>query len=501
MEIYKKNTYFVKIFVIIGDFDLNNKSLSKNYVFNLISQFLTIITPLITTPYVSRVLGADGIGEYSYVYSFVSYFSMFGMLGIATYGQLIIAQVRDEKKRLSKTFWEVYVAQCTSMLLSILLYFLLLVYGNFVYKNMLFALVIMLFAQLFDITWFFQGIENFKGIVLKNLVIKLLGTILIFILVKSKKDLYIYAVILQGSTFLGNLSLWKYIFKTISFVPLKNIKFWKHWKGCMLFFIPTIATSVYTVLDKSMVGIITGSTLQNGYYEQAHKIEQIMATIVTAISTVILPRIAYLNSIGNYTQIRKIQQMSFEFILFSSFPLSFGLAAIAPNLIPVFLGEGYDACIPILQIFCLLIILLGLDNLIGKQYLMAQNKQNYFNIGVIIGAFINFLFNCFMIKIWGSLGAAISSVVAELSILIVFIFFTKCDVDYKWICQKSFKYIFASLLMGISVFFMGKTVPQNICGILIQIMSGAVIYALLMFLAKDKPFILILTKIKSHLRR
>lgn len=317
---------------------LKNNSLTKNYIFNLISQILTIITPLITTPYVSRILGANGIGEYSYVYSFVMYFSMFGMLGLATYGQLQIAKVRDNKIKLFHTFWEIYAAQCVSMFISLVLYLFFILTLQISYKKMFFVLTLALISQLLDITWFFQGLEDFKNIVKKNIMIKITSTILIFLLVKSKDNLYLYVAILHGATFLGNLALWNYIFNNISFTTIKNLKFWRHWSGSIIFFIPTIASSIYTILDKSMLGIITNSTAQSGYYEQAHKMEQVFAMIVTSLSSVMLPRIAYLSSKDDKNQIEQIQKNSIQFTLLISFPISFGLIGISPTLIPVFWG-------------------------------------------------------------------------------------------------------------------------------------------------------------------
>ena len=226
----------------------NEKTVEKNYIYNLGYQILVMIVPLITTPYVSRVLGADGVGIYSFTSSIVSYFVLFGNFGIATYGQLCIAAERENKKRMTEEFWGIYFARMFLMLICMAVYLLYILFQK-QYRTMYLVLILQLAASAVDISWLLQGLEEFKKIVLRNAVVKLLGVALIFLLVKEKKDLYIYATIMQGAVLIGNLSIYAFLREFLLPVSAKEIRIFKHIRPSIQYFIPTIATSVYMLLD------------------------------------------------------------------------------------------------------------------------------------------------------------------------------------------------------------------------------------------------------------
>ena len=456
-----------------------------NYLMNLCYQIIAIIVPLITTPYVSRILHADGIGAYSYTLSVTTYFSLFATLGVATYGQLVIAKLRNEISERSKTFWGIVAARICTTVLVVVVY---LVAKPFLgtYPDLYVLMIINLVASALDISWFFQGLEQFKITVVRNLIVRIICTICIFIFVKTEDDLLIYAFIIQGSTLVGNCLLWPNLKKRIIIVPIRSIRIMSHWKQSIMYFIPTLATSVYTILDKSMIGWLTQSAFENGYYEQAHKIEQILVLVVTSLGTVTLPRMAYLFYDGNTKAIHRIVNTTVNFILIVSLPMAFGVIAVAPNLIPLFLGDGYEPCIRLLQIFAFLIIIVGLDNIIGKQCLMASGMQKKYNIGVIAGACVNFFINLFMIPKMGSLGAAIASVIAEFIILCVFIYYSKDMINIKSMLALFIKYLLLATIMVIAVTLTGKTLSMNWFTIGIQVVVGMVVYCFLLLLSRDK---------------
>lgn len=343
------------------------KSLKKNYIYNLIYQVFVIISPFITTPYISRVLGAAGIGEYSYGLSIATYFGIFGTLGITTYAQIAIAKNRDNKDIQKKLVAELFFSKTITLLLCCILYGILVVNSGS-HQQILFVLIVYLLAQMNDISWVLQGLEQFQVLVVRNIVIKICSIALIFLFVKNLSDIYIYTLIMQGSIFIGNFLLWPYVWKYIKpkalkeNIEIKNI--YCHIKNSIIYFIPTIATTIYTVLDKSMIGWITNSNLQNGYYEQAHKIEQILVVLVTSLGTVTLPRMSFLNSKKDKNGMNRIMEKTILMVLFLSIPMCLGLIGVADNLIPVFLGDDYYECIGLVKIFSLLIIIVGLDNII-----------------------------------------------------------------------------------------------------------------------------------------
>lgn len=297
-------------------------SMKKNYIYNVIYQISVIIIPLITTPYISRVLGANNIGIYSYTLSIVTFFSMFATLGVNTYGQLEIATYRDNKEKRNKVFLEIAIARVITTI-TVIISYLIFIFFQPKYKIIYLILTLNIFGGMVDISWYFQGLEMFKLTVIRNTLIKIVGTILIFVFVKNQNDLMKYCLILQGTYFIGNLSLWKYLKKEIKIISLEWINILNHWKRSITYFIPTVATSIYTVLDKSMIGWITNSEMQNGYYEQAHKIEQVLVTIVTSLGTVTMPRVAYLIKEKKEDTAKDIINSAIEFVIFLSVPMMF----------------------------------------------------------------------------------------------------------------------------------------------------------------------------------
>ena len=423
---------------------MKQTSLKSNFLFNLIYQILAVITPIFTTPYISRVLSADGIGKYSYALSIVTYFGIFGCLGTATYGQLEIARNRDNKKLLHKTVSEIFFGRLVTLMISLLIYFAVILKASGQYKLLYSVLSLYILGQMNDVSFILQGLEWFKMLAMRNIIIKVLNIVLIFALVREHNDLYIYAIIIHGITLIGNFSLWPQVIKYIKPKSFKNMNFIQHWKKSMIYFIPTVATMVYTVLDKSMIGWITGSEFQNGYYEQAYKIEQILLVFVTTVGTVTFPRMAYFFENDNKEERKRIMGITMKFIMLIACPICFGTMAISENLIPVFLGKGYEECILLLRIFSFLIIIIGLDNTIGKQCLISAGKQKEYNIGVIGGAIVNFVTNILLISKLGACGAAIASVFAESVILVVFIIYSKVELKIPKLSMCFFQILYFS---------------------------------------------------------
>lgn len=459
-------------------------SIKKNYLMNLAYQIIAIVLPIITTPYVSRVLHADGIGAYSYTFSIATYFSLFATLGVATYGQLEIAKCRNETENRTILLYEIFVGRAVLTFIIVIAYFAsAFIFGT--YRNLYILMAINIIAVALDISWFFQGLELFKLTVVRNLIIRIASAILIFVFVRKESDLFIYTIIIQGSTLVGNVALFPYLKRYCAVILIRKPKIFRHWKKSLSYFIPTIATSVYTVLDKSMIGWLTNSSLQNGYYEQSHKIEQMLLLGVTALGTVTLPRMVYLFNNGNQKEIKRLTSSTLTFILCLSLPLSMGTFFIAPVLVPVFLGEGYESCVILLRVFSFLIIIVGLDNTIGKQCLMATGKQKQFNIGVIVGALCNLLINLLLIPHFQALGAAIGSVCAELVILTIFMVFCKKMLDYKMLIKTTIKYFVVSLFMGIMVWQIGISMGVSLLTLIIQLAAGIIIYFGVLLIFRD----------------
>ena len=321
---------------------MKKKSVTANYLFNTAYQILILIVPLITTPYISRILGAEGIGVYSYTYSVVSYFLIAAAMGTTTYGQRTIAYYQDDEYKRSCKFFEILLFRIISTSICCITYISYLLSPFCKYNKIAWLQIIYLVAISFDISWLFQGLEDFKKIVLRNTIAKIFNIVLILTMVTNKTDVDKYTLILAGMTFVANISVWPYVPRVISRVNIVDIKPFHNTKDILLLFIPTIAIQVNAVLDKTMIGGFAINAAENGYYEQTEKVVRMALAVVTSLGTVMIPRIAKLYHDKNAKQMQQYIEKSYQFVWLIGVPIMLGLIAITDVFVPVFYGEGYD---------------------------------------------------------------------------------------------------------------------------------------------------------------
>ena len=467
---------------------MNNqpKSIGVNYIYNLAYQILVLVVPFILTPYVSRVLSPEGIGEFSYATTIVGYFVLAGNLGVATYGQLEIAKTRKDIGICSITFWEILLTRFITMSMSLFIYIVYVIFGHSVYKVMYRVLVVQILASALDISWLLQGLEEFKKIILRNVIIKFAGVVLVLLFVKNEGDLYKYALIMNGVTLLGNISLWSYIPGFLTKVQVTKPRMLTHLKQSFAYFIPSIATTLYLTLDKTMIEWFSETTAENGYYEQAQKIEQMAVTAVTSLSVATMPRMALLFNEKKNDEIRIIFRKTIRFVLFMAIPMCVGLISVADIFITLYPGNGYETSAVLLKIFSFLLIIVGLNNAFGKQILMPFGKQKKYNIGVIIGAAVNFCLNLILIPRLLSIGAAIASVIAEGTILIAFMLFSREFYNGFEVIKLSKNYVVASVIMAILIKFITAWLNEGLLALIVQVLAGGAIYLLLLFFMRDE---------------
>lgn len=364
------------------------KNVKLNYIYNLTYQLLLIIVPLFVTPYISRVLLADGIGKYSFSYSIITYFTIFASLGYGNYAQREIARSKDEHVQ-SIRFWEIVICRFLSVIISLLINYILCMFGAYgSYTTLLLILGINILSVGFDISFYFQGREEFSKIVLVNFITKIVGIVSIFLFVKTKNDLWKYTLINVSMLFFGYLFLWIYLPKTLKKVSKSELHPLRHLKGSIILFIPAIATTIYTVLDKTLIGLLVSGTyvevedgvevvkkisdLENGYYEQSEKISKLLLTIITCLGTVMIPRNSKEFASGNVEKVKENVYMTSRIVWLIGIPMSLGLVIISPYLVPLFFGEGYDKCITLISILGFLILAIGFSNVFGVQYLLPS---------------------------------------------------------------------------------------------------------------------------------
>ncbi len=477
---------------------MNNKSIKKNYLYNVIYQILTIILPLITTPYISRVLGSSNIGIYSYTLSIATYFILIGSLGISLYGQREIAYYQEDKVKRSTIFWELSIIKWISLTISMILFYMFFCL-NGQYAIYYRVLLLEIFANMLDINWYFQGLEDFKTTVIRNLIVKIISVGLIFAFVRTQNDLIIYFFIYSLSNIVGNLTLWVRLPKVLSKTKIKSSLLKRYFKPIFQMFIPQITIQIYTLLDRTMMGIILNDMHQVGIYEQSQKIAKLSLTVVTSLGTVMIPRIANLYKNDKKNEITEKIYKSFHFVWLIALPITFGLVAVSNNLIPWFLGKDFLDAIPILQIGSLLVIAIGLNNVTGMQCLIPMNKQNIFTITVVVGALSNVIGNSILIPQYKAIGAIISSVIAESIIFIIQYFYLRRKLSLKKIFKYMPKCLISSVIMFIIILVCSRYFEPNIKNTMILIAEGVLTYGICIIVFRDDLVSEIVSKFKSKL--
>ncbi|MGN8631782.1 flippase [Blautia sp. HCP3S3_G3] len=464
---------------------IKRKSVKVNFIYNLVFQMFIYAVPLITTPYVSRILGAENIGHYSYAMSMVTYFTLIATLGTGTHGQRVTAYARNDTNQLNAAFWNTQTFRCITTIVGIVLYFVYLKVSNMSIGILEMIVVLNIINVAFDISWFFQGLEDFKQTAIRGLAVKIGGLLGIFLFVRDNGDTWKYALILLGSTFLGNLSLWRFLHKTIG-LP-KRIEPFHDLKDIVLVFLPTVATQVYMVLDKSMIGWITQSNYENGCYEQSEKIVRVLLMVISSVSAVMLPRIASLFSENNMEGIRNYIYKSYRVVWFLSIPFMFGLISVADIFMPLFLGPGYDMSVPLVIIFSWLFIVVGMASVTGLAYLVPTKQQNVYTASVSLAAIVNFIMNSFLIPKIGAYGAAIASITAETvgaTFQIIFCIIKK-QLQFKKIFVPSWKYVLSGAIMFVVLQVVKKQVGTGILSFSILVMTGIIVYVGMILILKD----------------
>lgn len=447
------------------------KSLKKNVMYNSIYQFLIVFLPFITAPYLSRVIGASGVGLYSYNYSVAQYFVYFSLLGLNNYGNRSIASVGNDFEERSKVFSEIYSMQIITSMLSTLLYLIYVVLVGFELSALIMTIYVI--SAMFDINWLFFGTENFKMTVIRNAIIKLLSMVAIFVFVKNNQDTYTYIIIMALSSLVSQLALWPFVKKIVRFsVPsINNVL--KHFKANLILFIPVIAVSIYKIMDKIMLGVIC-SKEDVGYYEYAEKIYNIPLLIITAIGTVMLPRMSYLYSNNKNAEAKKYVKLTVEYVLAFANAAMFGIFAIADKFIVLYYGEDFSTSSSVLKYLSVTIVFLACGNVVRTQVLIPMKKDKVYITSAIYGAIINFAVNILLIPYMGILGAAVGTIVAELTVFVYQIFNVRKEVSITEIGRIEMQYF----ALGISMFLVVSFVnfDNKILEIIGKVFIGGVFY-------------------------
>lgn len=451
----------------------------KNYIYNLLYYFTNIIMSIVLLPYVSRVLGSEGVGTYSYTHNIVMYFTLFSLLGINNYGNRLIAGTRDNKDQMSKEFLSLYIVQLIASLLVIIFYLLYVIfickYDTFIAFIQIFYLV----ASMLNINWFFYGVEKFKVTTIANFISKVLCFISILLFVKDPSDTVIYIFIMGIYTFFSNLMFIPFLKNSIKFVKITRKDIFKHIKPCLILFIPEIAVSIYTVLDKIILGSISG-VVEVGYFEQALKIINIPLCISEALSLTILPKMSNLISNDEDNKVKKYMEYSIQFIMFLIMPIVFGLIFISDDFVLVFLGEEFIKSGILLKGLTFSILFMTWGSILRTHYLIPKKKDKVFVISVCLAALVNVLANILLIPKYASLGAVIATIFAEFTVILVQTIYLRNKINILKYFKLIIPFAYKSLIMVLVInVFNYLSFDSLILKLGIQILVAVITYALL----------------------
>jgi O-antigen/teichoic acid export membrane protein len=444
---------------------------------------------MVTSPYLARVIGADGIGIHSYTYSIVFYFVIFGRLGIQTYGNREIAAVRDNQVRLNQTFSDIMLIHLAFSLVAIMAYTAYIFIFPNEYRTIAMIQGVHLIGQLLDISWLFFGLEKFKITVIRSSLIKLLSLIAIFTLIKTQNDLWKYVAISALAAATSESIIWFALHRYVKFVkPVwSNAK--KHISPMCALFIPSIAVSIYRYMDKIMLGVLS-TNAQVGFYENSENIISVSIGFISALGVVMLPRMSNMAASGDTKNSLKIIKLSMKFIMSLSLAMAFGIIGISSVFPTVFFGDEFAPCNIILAGLAVSIPFTAFANVLRTQYLIPKHYDKVFIYSLIIGAIVNIVMNYLMIPHFGAMGAVIGTICAEITVCLIQVGAVRSKIPVAEYLFNALPYAGMGIMMAALVFYIGQNMSQNVITLICQIVVGTIIYlvftCLYLSLSKDE---------------
>lgn len=452
-------------------------TVQKNFIYNVIYQVLTILLPLITAPYISRTLGATAVGVYSYTNSVAYYFLIVAMLGISNHGNRSVAASRENQDKLNRVFSSIFSLQICTFCISIVAYILYLLFA--VSDNRTIALIQLIYVAsgLFDISWLFFGLEKFRLTITRNVLIKL-GTVgCIFIFVHTTEDLWKYALIMSIGTLFSQLYLWRYVRENVKFIWVGFKEILVNLKPVLILFVPVLAYSIYKVMDKIMLGNMADYA-DVGYYQNAEKIINIPMGIITALGTVMLPRMSNIIAKGNTKKTEQYIRVSMKVVTILCSAIAFGLMGISEVLAPVYLGDDFEACASIIMLLSVTVFFVAWANVVRTQYLIPYHYDMVYLVSTIVGAVLNLVINYALIPFYQSTGAAIGTIVAEFSVLFVQIVAVRNRLPvWKYIVQY-IPIMFIGVFMMLAVWEIGNIMGNSVLTLVVQIGVGGIVFCI-----------------------
>jgi O-antigen/teichoic acid export membrane protein len=455
-----------------------NVSLRKNYLYNTAFQIFAIIFPLITIPFVAKALGPTNLGIYLYTYSIVALFGLVSNLGIMNYGNKVIAADRDDRKRLSKTFTSLYLVSLLMTIPALLVYLTYCLFFVTDNRGIFLLQSIFLLSTMFDISWFFMGLEKFKLTIMRDVIVKFLTLTCILLFVRPQNGLVSYTLIMATGALISQLALWPFLRRYTTLVKVGLTDCLLHIRPLFALFIPVIAVSMYTTVNKVMLGNMTDYA-QVGQFDSAVRIMTIPLGLITAMGVVMLPRMSNIIAKNDNMLMSQYISKSMRFVMFMSLPITFGLIAVSGTLVPLFLGKEFTQAGTVLAIIAPVVVFAAWANVLRTQYLIPKGKNKSYIISVIIGAIVSLGLNFLLIPSLKATGAAIAMLCAEFCVMLYQTFALRKDLNMREYLRASRGFLVKATIMFACVMAVGLIIEQPYARVVMQVIVGGLVYGTL----------------------
>ena len=472
------------------------KSVKANYLFNLINSASQLLFPLITFPYASRIMMADGIGQVNFFQSIISYISLFTCLGIPMYAIREVAKVRDNPEKMTRITVEILLLHAFLTLLGYMAVAVICLTVTKVQTDI--PLFLLLSATIFftaiGCEWFYQGIEDFKYVAIRGLLVKLLSVVLLFLFVKTKEDILWYGAytvlgVLGGNIF-NFIRLRKYLHRDV--IDFRALHPLRHLKPALHVFALNVVISIYLQLNNVLLGFMKDAEAV-GYFTAATKIMMITMSISSSLGAVIMPRTSNLIAEGRMDEFRILIQKSYDFVLALAMPLTVGLIFTSPSIILLLSGEGFAPAVLTSQIVASNILMVGLSGVMGIQVLYPLGKINIVILCTLIGAAVNVFFNVLLIPRYGHNGTAVAYMLAEVGVWVCMFLMGRKYIGIDFLKFEDLDYVGGGIVMGGVLYFISLLGLSIISTLITMICVGIMVYIIVLLWLKDSIGMVILS--------
>jgi len=475
-------------------------SLKKNFLWNSSFQLVRIITPLVTTPYLARVLGSEGLGAYSYTYAIANYACLFVLLGINQYGNREVAKARLSRAELSRTFSSIFAMQVLWGVAVTLLYLGYALF--FAGANRLYSLIWLLWvvAEIFDVSWFFFGLEEFKVMTIRNLLVRVLVILSIFLFVRTADDVWVYCLLQAAAYLISSVVLIPMLKERVDWTRPSFHQIAVHVKPNLTLFAPVIAITLYVQANKLILGWFSGMS-EVAFYDNADKISIIPLSVIQSLGTVMLPRMSRVRAMGNPEQARGYFDATIWFGSVMAFGFAFGIVAISPEFVPVFFGSGFGACIVLMPMLAAIIPAVAWSNALGVQWLLPAERDKQYLLSVAVGALVNLSLCVLLVPSMASMGAALATISAEFAVTGVQAFLLRNELPLGTYVREGIPYAVCGALMLLAVRLVAGILPPHAMGLVVEILVGVLAYGFMcgvwLIVRRDKHIGLLIGKRKG----